>query len=229
MNSTRAAPDWRQRPRWDSVDIVLLDMDGTLLDLRFDNYFWLQLVPERYAARHGITLEESLLALAPRFAARQGTLDWYCTDFWSRELSLNIAEMKREVSEQVRFLPGAELFLKALQEQGVRTALVTNAHHDALAIKSAQTGLTSYFHNVVSSHRFGVPKEHPQFWTQLQAELQFDPARALFVDDSRAVLQAAHRFGIGQIFAVSRPDSTQGVRDVTEFAAVEAVVELLNP
>ncbi|KEP73664.1 nucleotidase, partial [Microbacterium sp. SUBG005] len=30
---------------WQAVDTVLLDMDGTLLDLAFDNYFWQKLVP----------------------------------------------------------------------------------------------------------------------------------------------------------------------------------------
>ena len=30
------------------VDTVLLDMDGTLLDLAFDNYFWQKLVPETW-------------------------------------------------------------------------------------------------------------------------------------------------------------------------------------
>lgn len=31
---------------WQEVDTVLLDMDGTLTDLAFDNYFWQTLVPE---------------------------------------------------------------------------------------------------------------------------------------------------------------------------------------
>jgi 5'-nucleotidase len=176
--------------RWESIDTVLLDMDGTLLDLRFDSYFWLELVPERYAARHGITLEESRTALRPLFAARQGTLDWYCIDFWTRELSLDIAAMKHEMREHVRFLPGAEEFLQALRAKGLRVALVTNAHRDSLKVKATQTGLTKYFDVVFSSHNFGVPKEDPQFWQQLQAQLHFDPARTLFVDDSHAVLEA---------------------------------------
>ena len=202
-------------------------MDGTLLDLRFDNFFWLELVPERYAARHRVTLEEARAALMPRFASRQGTLDWYCTDFWSRELALDIAELKREVREHVRFLPGAEAFLQTLQERRVRTVLVTNAHRDALTIKAAQTGLMRYFEAVVSSHEYGVPKEHPEFWLKLEAEFDFDPARSLFVDDSLAVLTAARRHGIGQIFAIARPDTTQGRREIKDFASVDAVAELL--
>lgn len=216
-------------PRWDDIDTVLLDMDGTLLDLRFDNFFWLELIPQRYAQRHRLTLHAAREALLPRFAAKQGTLDWYCTDFWSRELSLDVAGLKREMREQVRFLPGAEKFLRFLKERGVRTVLVTNAHLDSLSVKAAQTGLTRYFETMISSHRFGVPKEHPEFWLKLQAALDFDPARSLFVDDSLAVLNAARQHGIAQVFAISRPDSTLKAREIAGFPAIEAVVELLGP
>lgn len=215
-------------PSWNAIDTVLLDMDGTLLDLRFDSYFWLELVPERYAARHGLTLEQSRAVLRPLFAGKQGTLDWYCTEFWTRELSLDIAAMKHEMREHVKFLPGAERFLQALRDKGLRVALVTNAHRDSLKVKATQTGLLNYFDVVFSSHTFGVPKEHPAFWRLLQAELRFEPARTLFVDDSLAVLTAARRHGIAYIFAISRPDSTLGAREVKQFMSVEAVSELLG-
>ena len=215
-------------PRWETIDTVLLDMDGTLLDLRFDNYFWLELVPERYASRHGMTLEQARAVIVPLFAGKQGTLDWYCMDFWTRELSLDIAAMKHEAREQVRFLPGAERFLRTLRERGLQVALVTNAHRNSLKVKAGQTGLLNYFDVVFSSHSFGVPKEHPEFWRQLEATLRFDPARTLFVDDSHSVLTAAHRHGIGHIFAISRPDSTLDRRSVSDFPSVEAVSELLG-
>ena len=105
---------------------------------------------------------------------------------------------------------------------------MTNAHRDSLKVKAAQTGVLNYFDVVFSSHSFGVPKEHPEFWRQLQAELRFDPARTLFVDDSQAVLAAARRHGITHIFAVSRPDSTLGAREIKEFMSVAAVSELLR-
>jgi HAD superfamily hydrolase (TIGR01509 family) len=215
-------------PRWEEVDTVLLDMDGTLLDLHFDNFFWLELVPRRYAQQHELTLQAARTLLAPRFAAKQGTLDWYCTDFWSRELSLDIARLKHDMREHVRFLPGAQEFLQTLADRRMRTVLVTNAHHDSLSIKSSTVDLQRYFDSMISSHRFGAPKEHDEYWVKLAAELRYDPARTLFVDDSLAVLRAARRHGIAQIFAILRPDSTQAVRETTEFPAVEAVIDLLD-
>lgn len=215
------------QPRWEEIDTVLLDMDGTLLDLRFDNYFWLEILPERYAQRHELSLPAARARLAPLFVAKQGTLDWYCIDFWSRELALDIAELKREACGEVRFLPGAERFLQALHERGRDPVLVTNAHRGVLEIKAAQTGLARYFRRIVSSHDFGVPKEHPRFWSQLQAQLAFDPTRCLFVDDSIPVLNAARAHGIGHIFAITRPDSTQHARRIEGFDAVECVEALL--
>lgn len=223
-----AAESVATQPRWEAIDTVLLDMDGTLLDLRFDNYFWLELVPERYAALHGLNIERAREVLRPMFARRQGTLDWYCTDFWTRELALDIAGMKREMREHVRFLPGAEQFLRALRNKQVRVALVTNAHHDSLKVKATQTGLLNYFDVVFSSHSFGVPKEHASFWQQLEVALGFDPARTLFVDDSHSVLRAAQAHGIAHIFAISKPDSAMAKREVTDFLSVEQVSHLLD-
>ena len=225
---TSAAAAVAALPPWEAIDTVLLDMDGTLLDLRFDNYFWLEFLPERYAQRHALTLEQARAVLRSMLLAKQGTLDWYCMDFWTRELSLDIAELKREIRGHVRFLPGAEAFLRALRDKNVRVALVTNAHRDSLKVKATQTGILDYFDVVFSSHSFGVPKEHPEFWRQLQAQLHFDPARTLFVDDSVAVLAAAQRHGIAHVFAITRPDTTLGVREVNGFLSVEQVSHLLE-
>jgi putative hydrolase of the HAD superfamily len=215
-------------PRWNEIDTVLLDMDGTLLDLRFDNYFWLEVLPEHYARRHALSVEAAREKLTPLFVAKQGTLDWYCIDFWTRELSLPIAELKRAESAHVRFLPGAERFLQAMHARGLDPVLVTNSHRGVLAIKTEQTGVARYFKRIVSSHDLGVPKEQAQFWTLLQTELAFDPARCLFVDDSIAVLNAARAHGIGHIFAVSRPDSTRAARAIADFPTVERIEELLG-
>lgn len=212
---------------WSRIQTVLLDMDGTLLDLRFDNYFWTELIPLHYGAGRGLALHEAQAELRPLFAAHQGTLQWYCTDHWSQQLGLNVAALKHEAREHIRFLPGAEGFLIAVRQMGRRVVLATNAHLDACAVKFQHTGLEKYLDEVVSSHSLGFPKENPAFWPQLQIKLNLDREQSLFVDDNLQVLRAAHDFGIGQVFAVAQPDSSQPVRNIDEFAAVNSVQELL--
>lgn len=214
-------------PAWEKIDTVLLDMDGTLLDLRFDNFFWLEFLPRRFGERRGLDLAQASAELKPRFAAKQGTLEWYCTDYWSRELGLDVPALKHEAREHIRFLPGAEAFLGAVRRLGKRLVLVTNAHFDALRIKAEHTGLEQHLDEVISSHAFGMPKEHKDFWPQLEQKLRFVNASTLFVDDSLPVLRAARAHGVAQIFAVARPDSTLPARLVEEFPAVNAVIELL--
>jgi putative hydrolase of the HAD superfamily len=212
---------------WDHYDTVLLDMDGTLLDLRFDNFFWQELIPARYAALHNLPHEEAVAVLEPRFAAARGTLEWYCLDHWSRELGLDVAALKREAEDHIDFLPDVPDFLLAVRELRKRVVLVTNAHRGSLSIKLERTGLARYLDAIHSSHDLGVPKEHAEFWGRLRAIEPFDAPRTMLVDDSLPVLRSAHDFGIGRVIAILRPDSSRPAVAAADFHGVESVTELL--
>jgi putative hydrolase of the HAD superfamily len=205
---------------WAKVDWVILDMDGTILDLAYDNFFWRQLVPERYAELHGLTFEQARAELEPRFVEIQHTLPWYCTDHWSRITGLNMAALKHETRHRVGPLEGAVDFLHAVKASGRKLWLATNAHRDSWTIKLEHTGLTPIFEQIICSHDFGAPKEHPEFWQRFIQRHPFDLERALFVDDSLPVLRAAKHFGVGQVVAISHPDTSIPPRDVDEFPSV---------
>lgn len=213
---------------WSAIDTVLLDMDGTLLDQRFDNWFWQELIPSRYAAARGLTQPQAWAVLAPKFRAVRGTLRWYCIEYWSEELGLDIVGIKRAALEQVDYLPGAQDFLMKLKLSGKRRVLVTNAHPVTLTIKNEQANLTAYFDACYSTHPFRVPKEDAGFWPQLNALEPFVPQRTLFVDDSLPVLDAACRFGIAWLRAVRLPDSGRPAQDTGSYASVDGVADLLT-
>ena len=207
---------------WSDIDTVLLDMDGTLLDLHFDNHFWLEHLPQRYAEHHGIGRAQAEQELLPLFRTHAGRLTWYCLDFWSAELQLPVVELKREIAHLIALRPGAERFLAALRAAGKRVALITNAHRDSLSLKLERVELAPWFERLISSHDYGFPKEDQQFWFALQQDFGFASARTLFIDDSLPVLRSARHYGIAHLLAVRQPDSRQPPKDTEEFAAVES-------
>ncbi len=213
---------------WSLIDTVLLDMDGTLLDLHFDNHFWLQHVPRRYAESRGLSLAAATDELMQRYRSVEGTLDWYCVDHWSRELGLDIVLLKQEVDHLISVHPHVLPFLGALEKAGKRRILVTNAHQKSLRLKLQKTRLSGYLDVVISSHDVGLPKEKPEFWDRLQETVQFDPLRTLFVDDSPPVLRSAQQYGIAFLLGISLPDSTQPRKDEHEFPAVQDFSTLLG-
>lgn len=215
------------RPDWNAIEHVLLDMDGTILDLAFDNYFWMELVPQRYAQARGLNLPAALAELEPKFRAIEHTLPWYCTDHWSRVTGLNLRQLKEEVRERVAFIGGSLAFLEAIKASGRPLLLCTNAHRDSWEVKLDQLGLRPMFDAIVSSHDYGAPKEDPRFWDALQKQHPFVRERALFADDSLPVLRAARDYGVGHIVAMRRPDSTRPSREITEFDSADGLGFLL--
>jgi putative hydrolase of the HAD superfamily len=214
-------------PDWSEVESVFLDMDGTLLDLHFDNHFWLEHIPLRYGERQGLSNQAALEALMPRFRAVEGTLAWYSLDYWSRELDMDIVALKREVEHLIRVLPHAEDFLRAVRRTGRRLVLVTNAHAPVLAMKMQRTRLDAYFDNIVSSHDLGHPKETTGFWHGLQKIEPFDPGKTLLADDSLPVLRAAREYGLKQLVAMRKPDSKRPAREMEDFPSIETFAELM--
>jgi HAD superfamily hydrolase (TIGR01509 family) len=212
---------------WSRIDTVLLDMDGTLLDLHYDNHFWLEHVPRRYAEKHALTLEAAKDALRGRYKQIEGTLDWYCVDYWTRELDLDIALLKEEVNHLIGVHPHVVDFLDAVRAQGKRLVLVTNAHGKSLSIKFRRTRLNGHFDAVVCAHDLGLPKEQLAFWDKMQEVEPFTRDTALLIDDSLPVLRSAKKYGIAHLLAVRNPDSKLPEKDVGEFNAIHSFRDIL--
>ncbi|HEY5665568.1 MAG TPA: GMP/IMP nucleotidase [Gammaproteobacteria bacterium] len=213
---------------WSEIDTLLLDMDGTLLDLAFDNFFWLELVPREYAKSRGLEPDAAREEILERTGAVAGTLPWYCIEHWSAEFGLDIESLKREHSHRIRFLPGATDFIAFARRLGKRLVMVTNAHQVTLSIKCDRTGVGDLMDVVVSSHDYAIEKERHAFWQRLSDEQRIEPERSLLVEDSIAILRTATSFGIRHAIAIRQPDTTREPRAVEEFTAVDGVASLIE-
>jgi len=213
---------------WAQLDTILLDMDGTLLDLEFDNHFWGTVIPGEWGKQRGLDVATSQETLAPVFAGERGKLNWYCLDFWGETLELDIPTIKASYAEGIRWRPQAETFLRHLRASHLDVVLITNAHPLTLQMKAERVPLAQWFDAIIISHDYGAPKEAPTFWNALMNEHPFDPERTLFVDDSEYVLESAKAFGIAHLVTLRQPDSTLPVRERTEFPAIHHFEEILD-
>jgi putative hydrolase of the HAD superfamily len=205
---------------WSKIDTVLLDMDGTLLDLHYDSHFWLNVIPQQHALAKNISFEAAQADISKRYQAVSGKIQWYCSDYWEQQLNLPIMELKRQYKHLITVRDDVPYFLTELKKAGKELILLTNAHPECVMLKFEQTAIDNYLDGVVSTHEYGVSKEQQSLWQQVQSDLGFNKSRTLFVDDSVPVLNAARQYGIEHLLAVANPDSQQPHNDIADYLNV---------
>jgi len=210
-----------------SITHVLLDMDGTLLDKYFDDYFWEHLVPEKYADKHHISFGKAKEGLLNKYKSHEETLNWTDIDFWSRELALDILALKEQIRHLIEVHPHVEDFLRLMRSRGKKVYIATNAHDKVLAMKLKKTDLGKYLNGAITSAEVGFPKEDLNFWRRAEKQLGFHRDTTLFVDDTLAVLRTAKQYGIRYIIYKAKGNSKVQPGCSQDFATVMDFNELM--
>ena len=213
--------------KWNTINTVLLDMDGTLLDLYFDNFFWQEYLPEKWGRMNNMEADEAKMQLLEWYAEEAGTLSWYCLDFWTERLKFDVLKLKADVEHLIQYRPHAESFLQRLNDSVYSVVMVTNAHENLVKMKVEATGIDNYFDRIISAHALGHAKEEQAFWRKLQAELGFELNRSLLIDDNLTVLRAARDFGIPYLLTIAKPDSRNPEQETEEFIAIHSFQDLV--
>ena len=212
---------------WADIDTILLDMDGTLIDLYYDDVIWNDVVPSQYAARTGLSRDAAWRKLYVEVMETATRLDFYDVEFWIATTGLDLDRVHREQAHLIRYRDGVLDFLHAARASGRGTYIATNAHPLSLAVKDSVTDISARVDGTFSSHSFQAPKEDPEFWSRLGEVLDYDPSRTLFIDDNERVLECAVQSGIGHVLGIEQPNSAKSARDNLAFPALGAFADLL--
>ena len=209
--------------KWDLIETFFLDMDGTLLDLAYDNYFWHEHIPDLYSKREKTTFKEAKIILEDMYKKKRGTLEWYSIDYWSDILSINLKLEILNTKNKITIFPNSVEFLQTLRKNKINTILITNCPRDMLDIKITQTKLWSYFNKIVSSHDYGFAKETENFWNILNKNIIYNEEKTFFIDDNENVLKFAEKNGIKNLISINYPDSRKEKQIINNYTSIDNI------
>jgi 5'-nucleotidase len=234
MHSTNSFPplseaNYRIRPdfHWPEIETIFLDMDGTLLDKYYDDFFWEHYVPKNYGEKNNLNHFEARQKLLKTYRSVENTLQWTDLDYWSERLCLDITALKKEISHLINIHPHVIDFLAYLRSLGKKVYLVTNAHPKALQVKMDQVKMEKWFHRQICSQEIGAAKEQPEFWHKLHDILPYSKESTLFADDTEKVLHSAARYGIKHLIHMAKASSRLDPKYSPHFPSILSFQELI--
>lgn len=210
--------------KWNSIETFFLDMDGTLLDLAYDNYLWHVHVPLIFSKKNNIPFNDAKILLKKMYTEKKNSLSWYSSNYWSARIGINLYLEIKKTRNKIKVFPGVKKLLSDIKTKGrVKIILLTNCPREMLHIKLDQTKLWRYFDKIISSEDYGHPKESKEFWKILDNKVKYDKNKTAFIDDNINVLKYAELNGIKYLFAVSKPDSKKQKEIISNFKTLENI------
>ena len=211
---------------WDEIDTVFLDVDGALIDLNFEFFLWHELVPQRYAQKHDVSIKVAKNRLFEAHVAKG--LDLYSLPYWSNFTGLDMKALHYEIKHLLKYRPGVQTFLKTMKSVSARVAITTNAHSQSFLFKDENLALSNRVDAWYSSEHIGAPKEDGDFWSRLAKIEPFDPTRTVLIDDTLEVLDCARDFGIAHLITTTQPNLAQPARTTLHYPAIDNYMDLFS-
>ncbi len=195
------------------LENILIDMDGVLLDTAYDNHFWQEHIPTRYAELKSMNIDQAIKITHSLFHYKKGYKDWYDLDYWSNMLGLDIEQEKLSANmiDKIKLKKGAIDFLEKYHKEK-NLFLVTNAHRKTLNIKMKKFPLIKYFKKIICSHELKYVKEEIPFWFILRNKLGVDYDKSVLIEDTIDNVKSAYHAGLKSILI---SDVTINFRDTT--------------
>ncbi|RII18768.1 2-deoxyglucose-6-phosphate phosphatase [Streptomyces sp. YIM 130001] len=187
--TAQAAP-----PGGASLDAVLLDMDGTLVDTEG---FWWDAECEAFAGL-GYALDESwrhVVVGGPMTRSAGFLIEATGADITVPELTVLLNDhFEQRISRDVPLMPGVERLLAELTEQDVPAALVSASHRRIIDRVLDSIG-AQHFRLTIAGDEVEHSKPHPEPYLRAAAGLGADPVRCAVIEDTTTGVASAQAAG----------------------------------
>ena len=194
-----------------SIQAVIFDMDGTLID---SEPFWARAEQEVFSSV-GVQLSDELCRMTAGMSTRAVTEFWFERHPWKgRTLDSVEAEVVSRVEamirEQGRALPGTTAILSLLRDIELKVGLASNSTRSLIAASLEKLSIGHYFHAVHSCEDVRKPKPEPDIYLKAAQSLNVAPSTCLVFEDSATGVAAAINAGM-RVIAVGNYNHAPGL------------------
>ncbi|MFA6434827.1 MAG: HAD family hydrolase [Elusimicrobiales bacterium] len=175
-----------------TFDLIIFDMDGTLLDSMTCLADWLHravkdhcpasVTPATITSAFGPTEKQIITQFVPKDLVQLCLNAYY--DLYERE------------HDRVFVYPGIDKLLEAVRNQGVPMALCTGKSRRAVEISLNRLGWRSHFQTVITGDDTTRFKPDPEGLNLILGQIPAARKRTIFIGDSPADTEAARNAGV---------------------------------
>lgn len=102
------------------LKVVSFDVVGTLMDSYYENYVWNEVIPQLYARKRNINIEEAKDHVLREYdQIGRKDIRWYLPEFWFNHFNLNEepTEVFRSHTDKIQFYPEVSSVLENLSQK----------------------------------------------------------------------------------------------------------------
>jgi phosphoglycolate phosphatase len=215
-----------------TVDAVIFDLDGTLIDSAPIYYELIEVIFERLSIPP--VDREVLLE-----AMKDGEFEWdlVLPDGMKARKEKVIKNARSIIDDiapsmfrkQVKLIPGTAEVLKEIAAEGLRLALATSTLRDYMAVKLAplkEAGIENLLEIIITADDVRNKKPHAEPLLKCSRMLGLDPGQCAYVGDTRVDIRAGKAAGMQTVGVLTGFDGYEALKNEKPTVIIDSVVDL---
>lgn len=211
-----------------TLKIISFDVDGTLVDLEYNDLVWFKEIPELVAKKKKINFEESLKLVKEEYSRLgEHNLNWYDIKYWISYFDLEVSYKKilEKYESQIKIFPDVIPTLEELKKDF--TLIVTTAMPREFLIPKMKK-LEQYFKNSFSALSDFKELKNSEIYFKICKILNVYPEQIMHIGDHWEFdYLAARKAGLNALY-LDRGNAKGGKFIIHNLGEVKKVVEGFN-
>ncbi len=166
-----------------SLEIISFDVDGTLVDLEYNDLIWFKEIPELVAKKKKISFEKSLKYVHKEYnKLGEHNLNWYDINYWVTYFGLEVSpeDILKKYESQVKIFPEVISLLEELKKKFI-LIVITAMPREFLTPKIKK--IEKYFKFSFSALSDFKELKNSEIYSKISKALNVHPEQILHIGD----------------------------------------------